>query len=96
MLQQVVITTDDGQLLRSLLRSAIEDELKTLNFGLERTRRRLADFERQFSLSSAEFERRLKARELEETPAFSDWRMELGALRLLETQARVLLEARLD
>jgi len=96
MLQQVVITTNDGQLLKSLLRSAIEDELKTLNFGLERTRKRLADFERQFNLSSVEFERRLNARELEETPAFTDWRMELGALRSLEAQAQVLLEARLD
>jgi hypothetical protein len=96
MLQQVVITTNDRQLLKPLLRSAIEDELKTLNFGLERTRKRLADFERQFSLSSNEFERRLNARELEETSAFTDWRMELGALRVLEAQAQVLSEARLD
>jgi hypothetical protein len=47
-------------------------------------------------MSSAEFERRLNALELIETVEFTDWRMEVGMLRLLENQYRALREAQLD
>ncbi len=43
-----------------------------------------------------EFERRLHASEIEETVEFSDWRMEIGMLRLLERQYKALQNARLD
>ena len=67
-----------------------------LALGIERTRKRLAEFEQQFGMSSAEFERRLNALELAETVEFTDWRMEIGMLRLLESQYRTLQEAQLD
>jgi len=47
-------------------------------------------------MSSAEFERRLNALELIETVEFTDWRMEVGMLHLLESQYQALREARLD
>ncbi|MGA9348936.1 MAG: hypothetical protein WBW48_09040 [Anaerolineae bacterium] len=47
-------------------------------------------------MSSAEFERRLNALELIETVEFTDWRMEVGMLSLLESQYRALQEAQLD
>ena len=43
-------------------------------------------------MTSAEFERRLNALELTETVEFSDWRMEIGMLQLLENQYRTLQE----
>lgn len=47
-------------------------------------------------MSSAEFERRLNSGEREETVALTDWRMEMGMLRLLKKQYAALQEARLD
>jgi len=96
MLQQLTITTTDKITLRPLVESAIENEKKMLALGMERTRQRLAEFEQQFGMSSAEFERRLNALEVMETVEFTDWRMEVGMLRLLEGQYRVLQEVRLD
>jgi hypothetical protein len=96
MLQQLKIKTTDKATLKPVLRSAIEGEKRMIAFGLQKTRQHLADFERQFSMSSAEFERRLNSGELEETVAFTDWRMEMGMLRLLERQYEALQEARLD
>lgn len=96
MLQQLTITTTDKITLRPLVESAIENEKKMLALGMERTRKRLAKFEQQFGMSSAEFERRLNALEVMETVEFTDWRMEVGMLRLLEGQYRVLQEVRLD
>lgn len=96
MLQQLTIKTANKAALKPILRSAIENEKRMIAFGLKKTRQRLADFERQFGMTSEEFERRLNSGELEETIALTDWRMELGVLRLLESQYEALQEVRLD
>ena len=44
-------------------------------------------------MTSAEFERRLQAREIDETFDFTDWRMELGMLALLQQKYATLQEA---
>ena len=96
MLQQLTITTTDKTMLKPLVESALENEKKMFALGIKRTRKRLAEFEQQFGMSSAEFERRLNALELIETVEFTDWRMEVGMLHLLESRYRTLREARLD
>ena len=96
MLQQLTIRTTNKAALRPVLRSAIESEKRMIAFGLQKTRLRLADSERQFGMTSAEFERRLNSGELEETVTLTDWRMEMGMLRLLEKQYEALQEARID
>jgi hypothetical protein len=47
-------------------------------------------------MSSGVFERRFEARELAETLDFTEWRMEIQALRLLKEQYETLNEARLN
>lgn len=94
MLQQIVITTNHQTALRPLLEAAIENQKKVLKAGLARTQLRLAQFERQYGMTSAEFEGRLNAREIEETFGFTDWRMELGMLTLLQQKYAALQEAR--
>ena len=96
MLQQVTVRTDDRKTLKPLLKSAIENEKKMVLLGLERTRARLVEFEQAFHLSSVEFERRLHASEIAETVEFSEWRMEIGMLKLLERQFKALEDAELD
>jgi hypothetical protein len=96
MLQQLTIKTTNKATLRPVLRSAIESEKRMISFGLQKTRQRLADFERQFGISSADFERWLNSGELEETVALTDWRMEMGMLRHLGKQYEALQETRID
>jgi hypothetical protein len=96
MLQQLTITTSDKATLKPLVESALEHEKEMLSLAIRRTRERLAGFEGQFGMPSAEFERRLNALELQETVEFTDWRMEIGTLRLLESQYQALREAQLD
>ena len=54
MLQQLTITTTDKITLKPLVESAIENEKRMLALGIERTRKRLAEFEQQFGMFSAE------------------------------------------
>jgi len=95
MLQQLTIKTHHKAALRPILRSALDGQKKMVSFGLQKTRQRLDEFERQFGMSSEEFERRLNAGELDETVAFTDWRMELGMARLLAEQFQTLQEAQI-
>ncbi|OGO27430.1 MAG: hypothetical protein A2136_02835 [Chloroflexi bacterium RBG_16_54_11] len=96
MLQQVTVKTDDRKTLKPLLKSAIENEMKMVRLGLEHTRARLEDFEKKYQLSSEEFEHRLQSSESAETVDFSEWRMEIGMLKLLERQYKALEDAELD
>lgn len=96
MLQQLTITTTDKTTLKPLVESAIEREKEMLSLAIRRTRERLAELEQRYGMSSAEFERRLNALELQETVEFTDWRMEIGMLRLLESQHQALREAQVD
>jgi hypothetical protein len=96
MLQQVTITTRYKSTLRPIVLSALEAEKRMVLLGLEQTRKRLAEFEQQYGITSAEFERRLNRGELDETISFTDWRMEIGMLRQLEWQYEALLDASVD
>jgi hypothetical protein len=96
MLQQLTITTTDKTTLKPLVESAIENEKKMISLGIRRTQERLAAFEQRFDMPSAEFERRLNTLELAETVEFTEWRMEIGMLSLLESQYQALQEVQLD
>ena len=96
MVERLTITTTDKTALKPLVESAIQRERQMLSLAIQRTRERLSELERRHGMSSAEFERRLNALELPETVEFTDWRMEIGALRLLESQHRALEEAQVD
>lgn len=96
MYQQVTISTQDAKKFKPLLRSALEREARLLDFSIQRTQEALKTYEERFNLSSAEFERQFKAREIEESLDTLDWWMEIEALHHLEEQRRSLEDARLD
>jgi hypothetical protein len=95
MLQELTIRTNDRATLEPVLKAAIDNEKKMLSLGLDRTRQRLAEYERQYGITSGELERGLHSMEMTESVAFSEWRMEIGMLHLLEGQYRALQEAEL-
>ena len=61
-----------------------------------RTRTELDVFEKRYTMTTEEFERKFKSREIEETLDFLDWWMEVEALRHLEHQLQSMREAQLD
>lgn len=96
MLQEVVIKTNANESLKPLLEVAIQNQLKALQHGIQRTKERVAEFEKRAKISSAEFEKKLQNGEITETIETIDWNMELAALRLLEGQYLSLSEAKID
>jgi DNA-binding NtrC family response regulator len=93
MTQQLVIKTSDKDSLKGLVESALEREKKLLQASIDKTRARLAEFEERFGMSSMEFEKKLKAGEIKETPSVTEWRMEIGMLQLLERKCASIEES---
>ena len=96
MVQQVTITTESPVSLKPLVEGAIHEELKTLELGVARTRERLAAFEKQFGMTSEEFERRFDGNDLQETLDFLDWSGEIEMLKLLEPRYQALRGAHIS
>jgi hypothetical protein len=94
MLGQVMVTTESPSVLRPLLRTAIQNEAKSLTHGIKRTRDRLIAFEKQFGMASEEFERRYGAAEIDESLESIEWLGEIKMLRVLSEQKLALDGAR--
>jgi phage shock protein A len=95
-LQEIVIKTNANESIKPLVEVAIRNQLKALQHGINRTRERIAEFEKRLGMTSQEFERKLHEEKIEETIETIDWNMELVALRLLENQYQSLREAKID
>ena len=96
MLNQVTIQSQTRKSIKPLIEIALQNQLKSLKHGIERTKQQLAAFESRFGITTEDMEKRLKSGEMEETLDTIDWCMELEALRLLEEQYNTLREARVD
>ena len=96
MIQQVTITSESSVSLKPLIEGAIRAELKMLDLGIARTKRRLTEFEKQFGMTTAEFARRFDGRNLQETLEFIEWSGEIKMLELLEQKYRTLQGARVS
>lgn len=94
--QQVIIQTSNLEQFKSMLKTALEREAKLLEYSIQRTREALVPFEKRFNMSTDEFERKFKAREIEETLDFLDWWMEVEALRHLEAKRNLIKDARVE
>ncbi len=93
MIQEITIKSDSPASLKPLIEAAIRGELKLLAHGIKRTRAKLAEFERQFGMSSDEFEEKFQKAELNESLDFIEWFGEIKTLRLLHQQQNALERA---
>ena len=95
MRQQVIVTTDAPAALKPLLESAIQSELRMLELGLARIAERLHAFEKQYGLTSEEFEHRFEAGEIGESLDYIEWAGEIKTYHRLEGQRQALQKATL-
>jgi hypothetical protein len=95
MLQHVTIKTSNAQRLKPLVQSALEQKARLLQNSIQHTYRELKKYEERFGMTSAEFERKFRAKEIEETLDYLDWWMEIEGLHHLEEMEQSLKEARL-
>lgn len=95
MSQEITIEIQDASQFESILRTALEREAHLIEYAILRTWDRLKEFEKQFGMSTAEFERRFTSDDLGETLEFIEWDGEVDTLRLLEEKQKIIKEARI-
>jgi hypothetical protein len=96
MLQEIIIRTENADTLKPLVRAALEREARLLEHSVQRTRGELEVFEKRYGMTTDEFERKFRSRELEESLDFLEWWMEVEALHHLEHQLQSMRDAQLD
>ena len=96
MLQEIKVASDASIPIRPLIESAIRSELRMLDLALERTKRRLLDFESMYGMSSKDFQTRFEGGDVPESLDFIEWAGEVKTLEMLVAQRQALLEIRLN
>lgn len=89
MAELVLVSKRQGS-LKPLVEAALTNELRLVEAGVERTERRLRDFEARFGLSTADFIRRYENDELGETLEYAEWVGEYRMLARLNDKAETL------
>jgi len=89
---ELTLISPRQRILRPLVEAALQNEARILEAGIRRTQNRLRAFETQYNLSTAEFLRRYKKDELEETLDFAEWVGEYRMLNRLQDKALTLRE----
>jgi phage shock protein A len=88
------LTSSRDRPLRPLVEAALQNELRLLQAGIQRTEARLRAFEAEHNLATEEFVRRYERDELTETLAFAEWIGEYRMLERLREKAETLQEIR--
>lgn len=96
MSQEIRVSSDASVPIKPLIESAIQAELRMLDLAIERTRKRLWDFEKVYSMASKEFESRFERGDLAESLDFIEWAGELKTFQKLNDQKEALLGVRLS
>lgn len=79
-MNQLTLTATTQRPLQPLVEAALNSELRMLEAAIQRTERRLRDFETAHGMSSAQFVQRYENDELPETLEFGEW---VGEYRML-------------
>lgn len=76
--------------LKPLVEAALANEVRLLESGIQRTKKRLQQFEESHQMASEEFVRRFENNELDESLEYIEWIGEYRLLKRLQDKADTL------
>ncbi len=79
--------------LKPLIQAALQNELRLLQAGIQRSHKRLQEFEGRYGFASDEFLRRYDNNQIEETLELAEWIGEYRMWERLKEKAQALREA---
>jgi len=89
-MSQLTLLSGHNWPLKSLVQSALANELRLLDAGIQQTEERLKAFENKFQLTTAEFIPRFESNQIAETVELAEWVGEHRLLERLREKAEVL------
>lgn len=86
----LTLTSVQKRPLRPLVEAALENQLRLLKAGIQRTEQRLRGFESEYGFATPDFVSRYENDELPETLNFAEWIGEYRMLSRLREKAEAL------
>lgn len=80
------------QPLKPLVEAALNNELRLLMAGIQRTKKNIHSYESRFGMKTEDFLKRYENDELDETLEFAEWIGEFRMLNRLEEKTETLQE----
>lgn len=94
-MSELILTSPRERPLRPLVQAALDNELRIVHAGIQRTEQRLRALETQYGMTTEEFIQRYENDELPETLAFVAWLGECRLRERLREKAETLQEIRI-
>lgn len=82
---QLIVKSSSASQVRPLIQAALDHEIRLLKIGIEKTKRRLADFEKQFSMESSRFYQDFQDGNMDDKMDYMKWAGEYETLLQLES-----------
>jgi len=81
---QVIIKPQTAENLRNLIRLAVENQLRVINFGIAKTKRKLGELEKETGMNSKDFYKQFQKGKLGDDFKFIRWAGEYETLERLQ------------
>jgi hypothetical protein len=92
---QLIVKSKNGKDIKVLIKSAVENELRIIGFGIAKTQRKLEELEKETGMNSKDFYRRFQEGSLGDDIRFIRWAGECETLERLKDDYRHLQELEL-
>jgi len=88
---ELILRSPDNVSLKQIIESALSERLNNVDQGIERTKERIQEFEKQYQLSTEEFLSKFNNDELSHSFDFDEW---IGEAKMLEhlQQKKLIIE----
>ena len=81
---RVIIQPQTADNLKNLIRSAVENQLRVIDFGIAKTKRKLGDLEKEIGMNSKDFYEEFQKGKLGDDLKFIRWAGEYETLERLQ------------
>jgi len=92
---RIIIEPQTAKNVQSLVKSAVENELKVISFGIAKTKRKLEELEKRFGMSTGDFYEKFNEGKMGDDLVYIRWAGEYETLQQLQRDHNDLLETEL-
>ena len=92
---RIIIEPQNANNVKSLIKSAVENELKIIGFGIDKTKKRLEELEKKFGMDSGNFYRKFNEGKMGDDLEYIRWAGEYETLQQLQRDYSDLTETEL-
>jgi len=92
---RIIIEPQNANNVKSLVKSAVENELKFMGFGIAKTKKKLQELEKKFGMNSGNFYEKFNEGKMGDDLEYIRWAGEYETLQKLQRDHNDLLETEL-